>query len=42
MARIKDFRILQAVFPLTLKDQPANIFIICAAITNLAPALVLT
>ena len=33
IARIKDFRILQTAFPLTLKDQLDNIFIICAAIT---------
>lgn len=40
IARIKDFRLLQGAFPLTLKDQLDNIFIICSAITNLAPALV--
>ena len=40
IARIKDFRIIQTAFLLTLKDQLDNIFIICAAITNLAPALV--
>ena len=40
IAQIKDFRILQTAFPLTLKDQLDNIFIICAVITNLAPALV--
>ena len=40
IAQIKDFRILQTAFPLTLKDQLDNIFIICIAITNLTPALV--
>ena len=39
IARIKDFRLLQGAFPLTLKDQLDNIFIMCSAITNLAPAL---
>ena len=42
IARIKDFRILQTAFPLTLKDQPDNIFNISATVTNLAPALVPT
>ena len=40
IARIKDFRILQTAFPLIFKDHLDNIFIIYAAITNLAPALV--
>ena len=40
IARIKDLRILQGAFPLTLKDLIDDIFVICAAITNLAPALV--
>ena len=40
IARIKDFRILQGALPLTLKDQLDKIFVIIAAITNLAPALV--
>ena len=40
IARIKGFRLLQGAFPLTLKDQLDNIFTICSAITNLAPALV--
>ena len=39
-ARIKDFRILQTAFPRTLNDQLDNIFIICVAIANLAPALI--
>ena len=41
IAQMKDFRILQTAFLLTLKDLLDNIFIICAAITNIAPALVL-
>ena len=40
ISRIKDFRILHGAFPLSLKDKIDKIFIICAAITNLAPALV--
>ena len=41
IAQMKDFRILQTTFLLTLKDLLDNIFIVCAAITNIAPALVL-
>ena len=40
IARIKDFRIIQGALPLTLKDLLDEIFVIIAAITNLAPALV--
>ena len=40
IARIKDFRILQNAIPLLMKDQLDDIFIVCAAITNLAPPLV--
>ena len=40
IAWIKDFRILHTAFPVTLKDQLDNTFIICAAIINLSPALV--
>ena len=41
IALIKNFRILQTTFVLTLKDQLDNIFIIWAAITNLARVLYL-
>ena len=40
IARIKDFRILSGAIPITLKDLLDDIFIICCAITNLAPPLV--
>ena len=40
IARIKDFRILDGTFPLTMKDLLDDIFLFCAAITNLAPLLV--
>ncbi|XP_057297410.1 uncharacterized protein LOC130628122 [Hydractinia symbiolongicarpus] len=40
IARIKDFRILQGAIPVTMKDLLDDIFVICAAITNLAPPLV--
>ena len=40
IARIKDFRILQSAIPLLMKDQLDDIFVICCAITNLAPPLV--
>ena len=40
IARIKDFRILQGAIPLTMKDLLDDMFIIIAAITNLAPPLV--
>ena len=40
IAQIKDFRILNGVFPITMKDLLDDIFLICAAITNLAPPLV--
>ena len=39
-ARVKDFRILNGAFPITLKDQYDDIFTICCALTNLGPALV--
>ena len=40
IARIKDFRVLQGAIPITMKDMLDDIFIICAAFTNLAPPLV--
>ena len=40
IARTKDFRILNGAFPITVKDLLDYIFLICAAITNLAPPLV--
>ena len=40
IARIKDFRILNGAFPITMNDLLDDIFLICAAITNLAPPLV--
>lgn len=40
ISRIKDFKILSGTFPLSYKDLLDDIFIICAAVTNLAPALV--
>ena len=40
IARIKDFRILQGAIPITMKDILDDIFVICCAITNLAPPLV--
>ena len=40
IARIKDFRILNEAFPITMKDLLDDISLICAAITNLAPYLV--
>ena len=40
IARIKDFRLLNGSIPITLKDLLDDIFIICCAITNLAPPLV--
>ena len=40
IAGIKDFRILDGAFPITVKDLLDDIFLICAAITNLAPPLV--
>ena len=40
IARIKDFRILSGAFPITMKDLVGDIFLIYAAITNLAPPLV--
>ena len=40
IARIKDFRIFNGAFPITLKDQLDDIFTICCALTNLGPALV--
>ena len=40
IAQIKDFRILNGVFPVTMKDLLDDIFLICATITNLAPPLV--
>ena len=40
IARIKDFRIFNGAFPVTLKDQLDDIFTICCALTNLDPALV--
>ena len=40
IASIKDFQLFRGAFPLSLKDQLDNVFIICSAITNLAPALV--
>ena len=40
IARVKDFRIFNGAFPITLKDQLDDIFTICCALTNLGPALV--
>ena len=40
IARIKDFRILNGAFPITMKDLVGDIFLIYAAVTNLAPPLV--
>ena len=40
IAWIKDFRILNGAFPKTMKDLLDDIYLICAAITNLAPPLV--
>ena len=40
IAWIKDFRILNGAFPVTMKDLLDDIYLICAAITNLAPPLV--
>ena len=40
IAWIKDFRILNGAFPITMKDLLDDIYLICAAITNLAPPLV--
>ena len=39
-ARIKNFRILNGAFPMTVKDLFDDVFLICAAMTNLAPPLV--
>ena len=39
-ARVKNFRIFNGEFPITLKDQLDYIFIICCALTKLGPALV--
>ena len=39
LARVKDFRIFNGAFPITLKDQ-LDIFTICCALTNLGAALV--
>ena len=38
--KIKDFQILNGAFPITIKDLLDGIFLICAAITNLALPLV--
>ena len=40
MEQIKNFRILQGVLPLSLCDISDEIFFICAALTDLLPALV--
>ena len=40
IARIKDFRILQGVIPLTMKDMLDDIFVRISATTNIAPPLV--
>ena len=40
MALFKNFRILNGAFPMTMKDLVDDVFLICAAITNLAPSLV--
>ena len=40
IARIKDFRILDGAFPVIVKDLLDDMFLICAAITNLGPPLV--
>ena len=40
IAWIKDFRILNGAFPVTMKDLLDDIYLICADITNLAPPLV--
>ena len=40
ITRVKDFRIFNDAFSITLKDQLDNIFTICCALTNLGPALV--
>ena len=40
IARVKDFRIFNGTFPITLKDQLDDIFTICCALTNLGSALV--
>ena len=40
IARVKDFRIFNGAFPITLKDQLDDIFTICCALTNLGSALV--
>ncbi|KAK3106233.1 hypothetical protein FSP39_015763 [Pinctada imbricata] len=40
MEQIKNFRILQGVLPLSLCDISDEIFFVCAALTNLLPALV--
>ena len=40
IARVKDFRILNGAFLITLKDQLDDIFTICCALASLGPALV--
>ena len=40
IARIEDFCILQGAIPLSIKDLLDDIFVICAAITNLTAPLV--
>ena len=40
IARVKNFKILQGVMPITLSQQASQIWKICAALTNLQPRLV--
>ena len=40
IGQMKDFRILNGAFPIIMKDLLDHCFLICAAITNLAPPLV--
>ena len=40
IARVKDFRIFNGAFAITLNDQLDDIFTICCALTNLGSALV--
>ena len=40
IARVKDFRIFNGAFPITLKGQLDDIFTICCALANLGPGLV--
>ena len=40
IARVKNFKILQVVMPITMSQQASQIWKICAALTNLQPGLV--